>query len=59
VPAVITYLEDPIHSAEHGSWFKLTEKFKSTKVKIGSRNLYTSLENIKKVSEPLPDNAEG
>lgn len=43
---MIQYLEDPIFSGDHKSWHKLQTKFKDSKVQIGSRKLYHTLEAL-------------
>jgi len=44
-------MEDPLSSSDLKGWQKLLTKFKDSKVKFGSRKLYNSLENAKRLCE--------
>ncbi|CAD8044068.1 unnamed protein product [Paramecium primaurelia] len=50
---IIVYLEDPIHHSDIVGWTKITNKFKDSKVKLGSRRLYSNIEKAKKHCEIL------
>lgn len=48
---IISYIEDPLYHGDFVGWNKLMNKFKDTKVKIGSRRLYQNIEKAKKHCE--------
>ena len=48
---IIQYMEDPLHFNDIIGWNKLLTKFKDSKVKIGSRRVYSTLEKAKKNCE--------
>ncbi|CAK92439.1 unnamed protein product (macronuclear) [Paramecium tetraurelia] len=50
---IIVYLEDPIHHTDIVGWTKITNKFKDSKVKLGSRRLYSNIDKAKKHCEIL------
>ncbi|KRW98897.1 hypothetical protein PPERSA_09422 [Pseudocohnilembus persalinus] len=50
---IIEYLEDPIISDDHDGWALIIQKFQNTGVKIGSRLLYKTINEIKQLSNPL------